>query len=441
MTSLMGDGVRGASFPDAYFPHLMENDISNDAQKPLRVGVLATLDLRDRNTFSGTPHNVFQALKRAGMEAVDLSIHGEGGTESPTRSRLAQAPSLQLARQWWRSAKAQKRALEGWLRRPWDYEDAVKGARSLSRRAQDMLDATEVDVLLGICVSAMIYELDTERPIVYASDTTARLVNSSYPRYMKKSAGYKRACDEVEGQAMAKCRYFAAAAQRTAESAVADYGMPPERVGIVEFGAHVLPTTAKIDPQPPSDGALELLLVASDPKRKRLGLCIRIAEALRDLGWDAVLNYVGPEQADAGSSEAVRWHGRLMLSNPDDRRKHEELLSRSHWMLLPSTAEAYGIAPCEAAHFGRPSAVSDVGGLPTVVLDGETGLVLPADADAGEYAKAIDAVSREPELYARHSKAALERARNVLSWDVWAMRMKRIMTNIVQGEEACPQPK
>ena len=118
-----------------------------------------------------------------------------------------------------------------------------------------------------------------------------------------------------------------------------------------------------------------------------------------------------------------------------------EILKRSHWMLLPSLAEAFGIAPCEAAHFGRPSVVSDVGGLPTVVQHEKTGVVVPSDASPEEYADAIEQHSKDPLLYQKMSQAALNRATNTLSWPIWGQRMKEIFTEILEGELSCHQTK
>ena len=47
--------------------------------------------------------------------------------------------------------------------------------------------------------------------------------------------------------------------------------------------------------------------------------------------------------------------------------------------VLPSRAEAFGIAAIEAGAVGLPVIVSDVGGLGSTVVDGETGFLIPAD--------------------------------------------------------------
>jgi len=98
---------------------------------------------------------------------------------------------------------------------------------------------------------------------------------------------------------------------------------------------------------------------------------------------------------------------------------------------LDATGEMYGIAPCEAAHFGRPSLVSDVGGLPSVVEDGHTGRVLPRDADASDYVREIEALCADAERYRALSRAALQRAREHLNWDAWAAKTLAITQQVL----------
>jgi glycosyltransferase involved in cell wall biosynthesis len=75
--------------------------------------------------------------------------------------------------------------------------------------------------------------------------------------------------------------------------------------------------------------------------------------------------------------------------------------------LLP---EAFGLVALEAMAMGRPVVASRVGGLPEVVIDGETGILTPP-GDASALKDALHLLLREPELRQRMGRAARERAR------------------------------
>jgi len=79
------------------------------------------------------------------------------------------------------------------------------------------------------------------------------------------------------------------------------------------------------------------------------------------------------QAAELGLDGAVRFLGQVS-SVP---------YTESAVVVVPSLGEGFGMVALEAMERGRPVLASDVGGLPEIVADGETGLVVPAgDADA-----------------------------------------------------------
>ena len=65
---------------------------------------------------------------------------------------------------------------------------------------------------------------------------------------------------------------------------------------------------------------------------------------------------------------------------------------------------------------GRPVIASRTGGLQEVVLDGETGLLVPVD-DVDALAAAMLQLVRDPELAMRMGQAAEKRAHTLFDWD------------------------
>jgi glycosyltransferase involved in cell wall biosynthesis len=78
-------------------------------------------------------------------------------------------------------------------------------------------------------------------------------------------------------------------------------------------------------------------------------------------------------------------------------------------VVVPSLGEGFGMVALEAMERARPVIASSVGGLPEIVADGETGLVVPpADADA--LAQAIVALASDLPRAAEMGSAGRVRA-------------------------------
>ena len=129
------------------------------------------------------------------------------------------------------------------------------------------------------------------------------------------------------------------------------------------------------------------------------------------------------------SAKERREHAKyaLDLVGMGDRAKHREILRRAHLAILPSISVMYGIAPIESASFGRPSIVSAVGGLTTVVEDGVSGRCLPVDTPVSGWADAIESMVGPPDRYRSYSAAALRRYQDELNWGAWGRRVKQLI--------------
>ncbi len=93
-----------------------------------------------------------------------------------------------------------------------------------------------------------------------------------------------------------------------------------------------------------------------------------------------------------------------------------ELFARADAVVLPyRSATGSGVVPV-AYHYNKPVVVTRVGGLPDVVVDGETGLVVPAN-DAEALASALASLSREQ---CEGMRPAIEQFKKSLTWDALA---------------------
>jgi glycosyltransferase involved in cell wall biosynthesis len=90
------------------------------------------------------------------------------------------------------------------------------------------------------------------------------------------------------------------------------------------------------------------------------------------------------------------------------RRDVAACLAAADVVALPSLHEGLGVAALEAMAAARPVVASRVGGLAEVVVDGETGLVVPR-SDPASLAAALARLAREPALRARLGEAGRAR--------------------------------
>lgn len=108
--------------------------------------------------------------------------------------------------------------------------------------------------------------------------------------------------------------------------------------------------------------------------------------------------------------------------------------------LLPSVGlETFGIVTLEAMAAGRPVIASRIGGLSDVVVDGETGFLVPP-GDHIALRQAIERVLADPELRERMGQAALRRVAEFQASTV-VPRIERVYQQLLQDSaSACPSP-
>ncbi len=117
----------------------------------------------------------------------------------------------------------------------------------------------------------------------------------------------------------------------------------------------------------------------------------------------------------------------FVVSQMLPREQVRQVLTHALAFLCPSVYEPLGIVNLEAMACETAVVASRVGGIPEVVLDGETGLLVDYDeADpTGLERGLVEAVNRlagDPELAERFGKAGRERAVSAFAWDAIAQQ-------------------
>jgi glycosyltransferase involved in cell wall biosynthesis len=131
----------------------------------------------------------------------------------------------------------------------------------------------------------------------------------------------------------------------------------------------------------------------------------------------------------------------------DDRRSHVRLLGHVPWLELsrlyreatvfamPSYYETFGISCLEAMAFGLPVVATTAGGLPEVVEDGVTG-ILVSPGDPAALAEAILALLNDPARARRMGCAGRERVLAHFTADRVARRMIEVYESVRRPHHA-----
>lgn len=109
-----------------------------------------------------------------------------------------------------------------------------------------------------------------------------------------------------------------------------------------------------------------------------------------------------------------------------------EMMQRSHLAVMPSTddSETFGVAAVEAQAMGLPVVASAVGGVPEVVRDGNTGLLVPPrDVDA--LTDALRTLIDNPQLRQQMGAAGVKWVEERYRWDTCVFQMDQVYRQVL----------
>lgn len=123
-----------------------------------------------------------------------------------------------------------------------------------------------------------------------------------------------------------------------------------------------------------------------------------------------------------------------------------ELYAHAAVFCCPSIYEPFGIINLEAMACETPVVASSVGGIPEVVVHGETGLLVPLaqiqespftpidpETFSHDLARACNRLMRNPELREKYARAGRLRASEIFSWSSIARQTKALYESVLAG--------
>ncbi|MGZ8563541.1 MAG: glycogen synthase [Candidatus Limnocylindria bacterium] len=217
----------------------------------------------------------------------------------------------------------------------------------------------------------------------------------------------------VERTALEAADAVIAVSQGTRDDVLAHFEVPPERVHVIHNGIDA----DFFKPDPASDALVRygidpavpyVLFVGRITRQKGI---VHLVHAIRHLatGIGVVLAAGQPDtpelaaEVEAGVADAQRDRPNVVwIPQMLSREEIRQLYSHAAAFVCPSVYEPFGIINLEAMACARPVVATAVGGIPEVVVDRETGVLVPVELRADEPMTPVD-----PQRFASDLAAAV----------------------------------
>jgi glycosyltransferase involved in cell wall biosynthesis len=163
-----------------------------------------------------------------------------------------------------------------------------------------------------------------------------------------------------------------------------------------------------------------IIYVSADWKRKNGDKAIDICHFFITSGIKTRLIMIGQIPEHVKHINFVDYRGFIRKSDPAQLAELCRAYHESHFLLVPTIAEAFGIVFSEAQAFGIPPIAHDVGGTASAIVADNTGLLLPVGAPPEMFGEKIIRYANDPKLYSDLSQRCREQYLQRANWRRWS---------------------
>lgn len=362
----------------------------------MEIAFLVTQNPYDIRDWSGTTFHIYQALQR------HHNVH------------LVGVGILEKGVQYIHSNFSSPRRIDTY----------TKVLSDLCNEEIDRLQDIDVVFFGDIYINAF---LRIKYPSIVYTDSLFIINNA---RRKSGDKGFVRKLIELETGFFRQCDAALFASDWIKREASQQYGIQTDRTRILEFGANIPhPEHYQIDM---ATGICQLVFIGRNWKAKGGDIAFKAYKLLQERGIPTQITFIGctpPEEVCR--DEGTRVFPFLDKSNPDELQQFCDILYHSHFLLLPTRFDAFGIAFAEASAYGVPSIGTRVGGTSQAVREGKNGYLLPLEAEAEEYAEKIIELWSNPEQYRALRQSSRKEYETRLNWDVWLERVDKIFEETI----------
>lgn len=310
--------------------------------------------------------------------------------------------------------------------------------RSMARRRDREKKRYDYDLIFTPNSMCLCY-LDDEKPSVFYTDATYGGMEGFYPNFTNVSARTSRNGNFHEKMALETCTRAIYSSRWARQTAMDCYGIDGSKLEVINFGANV---SGGFDAAGAAQAACarwaarekQFLFVGVEWERKGGPKALEAVRLLADRGYAVKLAIVGCRPAlTAEEMQVADVHGFLSKKDPQQAQTLQKLYEDSFLFFMPSLYECTAIVYAEAAAFGLPSVAADAGGISNMVIEGESGCLLPADAGPAQYADLLERMMGDQEAYLALCQRTQACSRRLFTWESVGERVDRVLEDAVSA--------
>lgn len=261
-----------------------------------------------------------------------------------------------------------------------------------------------------------------QRPYVLHTDNTYILSERHYPGWATlRNAKERDEWVRIEREVYQHAAFLFPRTEFLRKSLIDDYGCNPERVIRAGAGANIV--AMSIDGR--QYDSQVALFVGNDFRRKGGQVLLQAWEHVHQRLPQARLLIVGSGPQPATLPAGVEWIGRVA-----DRRTLAELYTRAAVFVLPSLFEPWGSVYLEAMGHGTPCIGTLQSGIPEVIEQNVTGLLVPP-GEVQPLVNALIDMLGNPERAEAMGRRGYESVQHGYTWDDVVARMVPYIEQIV----------
>lgn len=396
------------------------------SEQRLNIGFLSALDPKDKRAWSGTFYYTSQALQHHCGEVIYINPKEEQPTEKKAfykklrvfvKKQFAFSPLFSIGRKYFVC------------------HYRIFTAKRFAKTANMRLRNLPLDVIVAAASTSEVAFLETDIPIVLVEDATFAVLHNYYPQYTNLPGSISHEMNRLSATAIHKASALIYSSTWAAQSAIEDYGADREKVHVVPMGANIdeAPAKERLLLKKESDRC-RLLFIGFDWQRKGGAIAFETLLKLEEMGVPTELIVCGCVPPSSYRHPHMRIIPFLDKNDPVQNAELEQLYLSSHFLLLPTRNDCFGIVFCEANAFGLPVIASATGGTPEVVKDGENGFLLPIAARGDAYAHVIEEIFHDEQRYSRLVESSRAAFDNRLNWNAWGTSVGTYLADIVKRE-------